>query len=76
MLKFLIDNIFAMFGVWTCISTKQSGTNCVPLLADLILYSCEAYILVIIKKKLAWSFNITFRYIDDVLSLNNCGFSD
>ena len=28
------------------------------------------------KKKLAKSFNFTFRYIDDVLSLNNPKFSD
>ena len=28
------------------------------------------------EKKLARSFNFTFRYIDDVLSLNNSRFSD
>jgi hypothetical protein len=28
------------------------------------------------EKKLAWSFNFTFRYIDDVLSLNNFRFGD
>jgi hypothetical protein len=28
------------------------------------------------EKKLAWSFNFTFRYIDDVLSLNNSRFAD
>jgi hypothetical protein len=28
------------------------------------------------EKKLARSFNIKFRYIDDVLSLNNSGFGD
>ena len=27
-------------------------------------------------KKLVRSFNFTFRYIDDVLSLNNCKFVD
>jgi hypothetical protein len=51
------------------------GTHCVPLLADLFLYSYEAdFIQGILKKnekKLARSFNFTFRYIDDVLSLNN-----
>ena len=47
------------------------GTNCVPLLADLFLYSYEAdFIDGLLKKnekKLARSFNFTFRYIDDVL---------
>ena len=56
------------------------GTHCVPLLADLFLYSYEAdFIQGILKKnekKLARSFNFTFRYIDDVLSLNNSRFGD
>ena len=51
------------------------GTNCAPLLANLFLYSYEAdFIQGLLKKnekKLARSFNFTFRYIDDVLSLNN-----
>ena len=55
-------------------------TNCVPLLADLFLYSYEAdFIQGLLKKngkKLAWSFNFTFRYIDDVLSPNNSRFCD
>ena len=56
------------------------ATNCAPLLADLFLYSYEAdFIQGLLKKnekKLARSFNFTFRYIDDVLSLNNCRFGD
>jgi hypothetical protein len=56
------------------------GTNCAPLLADLFLYSYEAdFIQRLVKKnekKLARSFNFTFCYIDDVLSLNNSRFSD
>ena len=56
------------------------GTNCAPLLADLCLYSYEdAFIQEILKKnekKLARSFNFTFCYIDDVLSLNNSRFGD
>jgi hypothetical protein len=46
----------------------------------LFLYSYEAdFIQGLIKKnqkKLARSFNFTFRYIDDVLSLNNSRFDD
>ena len=56
------------------------GTNRAPLLADLFLYSYEAeFIQRLLKqgdKKLACSFNFTYRYIDDVLSLNNSKFSD
>ena len=56
------------------------GTNCAPLLADLFSYSCEAeFIQTLIKsgkRHLANSFNFTYRYIDDVLSLNNPLFSD
>jgi hypothetical protein len=56
------------------------GTNCVHLLADLFLYSYEAdFIQGILKKngkKLARSLNFTFRYIDDILSLNNSMFGD
>ena len=57
------------------------GTNCAPLLADLFLYSYEAEFIQNLlkdkkKKHLAKSFNFTFRYIDDVLSLNNPHFSE
>jgi hypothetical protein len=52
--------------------------NCDPLLVDLFLHSYEAgFIQGLLKeneKKLARSFNFTFRYIDDVLSLNNSRF--
>ena len=55
-------------------------TNCALLLADLFLYSYEAdFIQELLKqneKKRARSFNITFRYIDDVFSLNNSRFGD
>ena len=58
----------------------SNGPNCAPLLADLFLYSYEAeFIQDLLKsghKKLAKQFNFTFRYIDDVLSLNNSRFSD
>jgi hypothetical protein len=75
MLGFLVDNIYVVF--------QQSdgipmGTNCAPLLADLLLYSYEAeFVQKLLRdnnKKLAVSFNHTFRYIDDVLSINNHSF--
>ena len=54
------------------------GTNCAPLLADLFLYTYEAeFIQNLIARKqknIAQSFNFTYRYIDDVLSLSNSDF--
>ena len=53
------------------------GTNCAPLLADLFLYSYEADFVQHLQKskcrKQRKSFNWTFRYIGDVLSLNKFG---
>ena len=80
MLKFLIDNIFVMFGGCVFQQTVSISmiTNCAPLLADLFLYSYEAdFIQGLLKKngnKLGQTFN--FRYIDDVFSLNNSRFCD
>jgi hypothetical protein len=82
MLEFFIDNIFVMFGERVFQQTVDipMGTNCAPLLADLFLYSYEAdFIQELLRKnekKLARSFNFTFRYIDDVFSLNNSRFGD
>jgi hypothetical protein len=57
------------------------STNCTPLLPDLFLYWyvwCRLHTRASQEKqkKLARSFNFTFRYIDDVLSLNNSRFGD
>jgi hypothetical protein len=80
MLEFLIDNIFVIFGGRVFQVSIPMGTYCAPLLADLFLYSYEAdFIQGLLKKnekKLARSFNFTFRYIEDVLSLNNSRFGD
>ena len=82
MLDFLIDNIFVTFGgrVFQQTVGIPIKTNCAPLLADLFLYYYEAdFMQELLRKKdkkLAISFNSTFRYIDDVLSLNNSKFGD
>ena len=56
------------------------GTNCAPLLADLFLYSYESEFLqkLVKDKKIheARSFNFTYRYIDDVLSINYSRFAE
>ena len=70
---------------WSFLSTTYLsafilGTNCAPLLADLFLFSYESEFLQTLVKnkriKESRLFNFTFRYIDDVLSLNNPNFSD
>lgn len=82
MLEFLIDNIFVQFGgkIFQQTIGIPMGTNCAPLLADLFLYSYETEFLQNLvrnnKIKEARSFNFSYRYIDDVLSLNNSNFAD
>ena len=82
MLNFLIDNIFVKFGglVFQQIIGIPMGTNCAPLLADLFLYSYESEFIQNLQKngskKQCASFNLTYRYIDDVLSINNSKFSE
>jgi hypothetical protein len=77
---FLIDNIFVniqMYLVDVFFNRRSAylWVQTAPLLSDLFLYSYEAdFIQELLKEnemKLAQSFNFTFRYIDDVLSLNN-----
>ena len=50
------------------------GTNCAPFLADIFLYSYEAEFIQSLlsagRKRLASRFNFTYRYIDDLLSVN------
>ena len=80
MLGFLIDTIYVAFGdhVFQQSVGIPMGTNCTPLLADLFLYSYEAeFVQKLLRdknKKLAVSFSLTYRYIDDVLSINNHNF--
>ena len=82
MLEFLIDNIFVMFGeqIFQQTICIPMGTNCAPLLADLFLYSYESEFIQSLlrsdKNATAKSFNFTYRYIDDVLSLNYPKFGD
>ena len=55
------------------------GTNYAPLLANLFRHSYEAEFLTSLaktNKRLAKKFNFTFRFIDDLLSINNPRFGD
>ena len=81
MLEFLVDNIFVVFAgkVFQQTFGIPMGTNCAPLLADIFLYSYEADFMSLLsmgKKHLASRFNLTYRYIDDVLSINNPEFEN
>jgi hypothetical protein len=82
MLEFLIDNIFVSFGgvLFQQVVGIPMGTNCAPLQADLFLYSYESEFLqnLVKDKKIheARAFNFTYRYIDNVLSINNPRFAE
>ena len=82
MLEFLVDNIFVFFAgkVFQQIVGIPMGTNCAPLLADIFLYSYKAEFIQSLlpteRTKLAYRFNFTYRYIDDVLSINNPEFEN
>ena len=82
MLEFLVDNIIMLFAgkVFRQTVGIPLGTNCAPLLADIFLYSHEADFIPSLlstgKKQPAYRFNLTYRYIDDVLSINNPDFEN
>jgi len=82
MLDSLIHNTFVRFG-WRVLQQTigiPMGTNCALLLADLFLHAYEADFLQGVLKnkerKLVHTFNSSFRYIDNVMSLNNYRFGD
>ena len=68
MIEFLVDNIY-MLGL---VDSIPMGINCVPLLADLYLCSIENDKLIKEgKRKLARKFDLSYRYIYDLISFNN-----
>ena len=77
MIEFLVDNMYVRFGgqLFRQMVGIPMGTNCAPLLADLFLYSYENEFLDKLikegKRKLARRFNLSYRYIDDLISFNN-----
>ena len=79
-IDFLIDNIFVRFGgkVFRQVIGIPMGTNSAPLLADLFLHTYEyEFIIKTMKGDItrALQFNKTFRYIDDLLCVNNDNFN-
>ena len=80
-MEFLINNIYEFVRhIFQQIIGIPMGINCVPLLTDLSLYSHEAeFIQKLIKEQKTEEvndFNLTFRYIDGVLSINNPHFAN
>ena len=77
MTEFLVDNIFVQFEgrLFRQVIRIPVGTNCAPLLADLFLYSYEKEFLDNMirggHRRLARSFNLCYRYIDDLIVFNN-----
>ena len=75
MIEFLVDNIYVRFDgrLFRQMVGIPMGTNCAPLLAHLFLYSYENEFLDKLikegKRKLARRFNLSYRYIDDLISL-------
>ena len=82
MIEFLIDNIFVQFGgcLFRQVIGIPMGTNCASLLADLFLYSYENEFLDNMirsgHKRLARSFDLCYRYTDDMIVFNNKKFLD
>ena len=82
MIKFLVDNIYVRFGgqLFRQMVGILMGTNCAPILADLFLYSYENEFLDKLikegKRKLARKFNLSYHYIDDLISFNNKRFKE
>ena len=82
MIEFLIDNIFVQFGgrLFRQVIGIPMGTNCAPLLADLFLHSYEnEFFDNMIRsghRRFARSFNLCYRYIDDLIVFNNKKFLD
>ena len=82
MIEFLVDNIYVRFGgqLFQQMVGIPMGINCALLLADLFLYLCENEFLdKFIKegrRNVARKFNLSYRYIDDLISFNNIGFKE
>ena len=77
MIEFLIDNIFVQFGgrLFCQMIEIPMGANCAPLLADLFLYSYENEfpdnMIRSGHRRFARSFNLCYRYKDDLIVFNN-----
>ena len=76
-LHYLLDNIFIRFGskLYRQIVGIPMGTNCAPLVADLFLFCYERDFMLSLSDNnqtdIIEAFNSTFRYLDDLLNIDN-----
>ena len=76
-LTFLFDNIYIRFGskLYRHIVGIPMGTNCAPLVADLFLFCYERDFKLSLSENnqsdVIEAFNSTFRYLDDLLNIDN-----
>ena len=76
-LAFLFDNIFIRYGgtVYRQIVGIPMGTNCVPLVAYLFLYwyewDCMLSLSPILQTDIIKALNMTSRYLDNILIIDN-----
>ena len=77
-----MDNIFIRFGteLYRQAVGIPMGTNCAPLIADLLLFCYERdFMMSLSEDKQADvidAFNTTSRYLDDILNINNVYFDN
>ena len=81
-LTFLLDNIFIRFGtkLYRQVVGIPMGTNCAPLVADLLLLCYERDFMMSLsddkQADVIDAFNTTSRYLDDILNINNVYFEN
>ena len=75
MLHFLLDNVYIQIG--DCVSQQcigvPMGTNCAPLLADLLVHDYESTAVILFSRggagPIPESFSLTSRCIDDLITI-------
>ena len=81
-LTFLLDKIFIRFGtkLYRQVVGIPMGTNCAPLVANLLLFCYERDFMMSLsddkQSDVIDAFNITSRYLDDILNINNVYFDN
>ena len=76
-LHYLLDNIFIRFGskLYRQIVGIAMGTNCAPLVSDLFLFCYGRDFMLSLSDNnqtdIIEAFNSTFRYLDDLLNIDN-----
>ena len=76
-LSYLLENIYIRFGnkLYRQIVGIPMGTNCAPLVADLLLFCYERDFMTSLsddnQADIIEAFNTTSRYLDDLLNIDN-----